>query len=43
MYIEGLVMLADRHTNIVRGRVAWLVSWAELDADRNLWHRYLGV
>jgi branched-chain amino acid transport system ATP-binding protein len=42
-YIERLVALADRHTIIERGRVAWQGSSAELDADRGLWHRYLGV
>jgi len=42
-YIERLVKLADRHTIIERGRVAWEGSSAELDADRGLWHRYLGV
>jgi branched-chain amino acid transport system ATP-binding protein len=42
-YIERLVELADRHTIIERGRVAWQGSSAQLDADRNLWHRYLGV
>ena len=42
-YIERLVKLADRHTIIERGRVAWQGSSAELDADRNLWHRYLGI
>ena len=42
-YIERLVRLADRHTIIERGRVAWQGSSSELDADRNLWHRYLGV
>jgi branched-chain amino acid transport system ATP-binding protein len=42
-YIERLVKLADRHTIIERGRVAWQGRSAELDADRNLWHRYLGV
>jgi len=42
-YIERLVMLADRHTIIERGRVAWQGSSAALDADRELWHRYLGV
>jgi len=42
-YIERLVRLADRHTIIERGRVAWRGSSAELDADRGLWHRYLGV
>ena len=42
-YIERLVRLADRHTIIERGRVAWRGTSAELDADRELWHRYLGV
>jgi branched-chain amino acid transport system ATP-binding protein len=42
-YIERLVRLADRHTIIERGRVAWQGSSAELDADQGLWHRYLGV
>jgi branched-chain amino acid transport system ATP-binding protein len=41
--IERLVRLADRHTIIERGRVAWQGSSRELDADRSLWHRYLGV
>jgi branched-chain amino acid transport system ATP-binding protein len=42
-YIERLVRLADRHTIIERGRVAWQGDSAALDADRGLWHRYLGV
>jgi branched-chain amino acid transport system ATP-binding protein len=42
-YIERLVRLADRHTIIERGRVAWQGSSAELAADRGLWQRYLGV
>jgi branched-chain amino acid transport system ATP-binding protein len=42
-YIERLVRLADRHTIIERGRVAWQGTSAQLDADRALWHRYLGV
>jgi branched-chain amino acid transport system ATP-binding protein len=42
-YVERLVKLADRHTVIERGRVAWQGSSAELDADRGLWHRYLGI
>jgi branched-chain amino acid transport system ATP-binding protein len=42
-YIERLVKLADRHTIIERGRVAWQGSSRDLDADRALWHRYLGV
>ena len=42
-YIERLVRLADRHTIIERARVAWQGSSAELDVDRGLWHRYLGI
>ena len=42
-YVERLVQLADRHTLIERGRVAWQGTSRELDADRGLWHRYLGV
>ena len=42
-YVERLVRLADRHTIIERGRVAWQGTSAELDADRGLWHRYLGI
>ena len=42
-YVERLVRIADRHTIIERGRVAWQGTSAELDADRALWHRYLGV
>ena len=42
-YVERLVELADRHTIIERGRVAWQGTSAELGADRGLWHRYLGV
>jgi branched-chain amino acid transport system ATP-binding protein len=42
-YVERLVALADRHTIIERGRVAWRGDSAALGADRELWHRYLGV
>jgi branched-chain amino acid transport system ATP-binding protein len=42
-YIDRLVAIADRHTVIERGRVAWRGGSAELGADRGLWHRYLGV
>jgi branched-chain amino acid transport system ATP-binding protein len=42
-YVERLVGLADRHTIIERGRVAWQGDSAALAADRGLWHRYLGV
>jgi branched-chain amino acid transport system ATP-binding protein len=42
-YVERLIRLADRHTIIERGRVAWRGTSKELDADHGLWHRYLGV
>jgi branched-chain amino acid transport system ATP-binding protein len=42
-YVERLVEIADRHTILSRGRVAWRGSSRELAADRELWHRHLGV
>jgi branched-chain amino acid transport system ATP-binding protein len=42
-YVDRLIQLADRHVILERGRVAWKGSSAELNADRALWHRYLGV
>jgi branched-chain amino acid transport system ATP-binding protein len=42
-YVQRLIGLADHHTIIERGRVAWRGSSAQLAADRALWHRYLGV
>ena len=42
-YVERLIQLADRHTIIERGRVAWQGSSADLSADQGLWRRYLGV
>jgi branched-chain amino acid transport system ATP-binding protein len=42
-YVERLIEIADHHTVIERGRVAWRGSSSELAADRALWHRYLGV
>jgi branched-chain amino acid transport system ATP-binding protein len=42
-YVERLIRLADRHTIIERGRVAWSGGSVELDADHGIWHRYLGV
>ena len=42
-YVERLVRIADRHTIIERGRVAWQGDSSALNADRGLWHRYLGV
>ncbi len=42
-YVEKLIALADHHTLIERGQVAWHGSSAELDADHGIWHRYLGI
>ena len=42
-YVERLIAIADHHTVLSCGRVAWHGSSAELGADRSLWHRYLGV
>lgn len=42
-YVERLVKLADRHFILERGCIAWSGSSAELNADRGLWSRYLGV
>ena len=42
-YIEKLLPLADRNLILERGRIAWQGSSAELDAQRGLWTRYLGV
>jgi branched-chain amino acid transport system ATP-binding protein len=42
-YVERLVGIADHHTILERGRVAWRGSSADLAADRGLWHRHLGV
>ncbi len=42
-YVHRLVDIADRQLIVERGRIAWSGSSAELDADRSLWSRYLGV
>ncbi len=42
-YVEKQIALADRHTILERGRVAWRGRSAELDADHGIWHRYLGI
>jgi branched-chain amino acid transport system ATP-binding protein len=42
-YVDRLVRIADQHTILERGRVAWRGDSAALAADRSLWHRYLGV
>ncbi len=41
--LEALLALADRHTLIEKGQVAWTGSSAELAGDRTLQMRYLGV
>jgi branched-chain amino acid transport system ATP-binding protein len=42
-YIQRLIQLADHHTVLEKGRVAWQGPSAALAADPALWHRYLGV
>lgn len=42
-YIERLLTLADQHVIIEKGVVVWHGRSVELDADRSLWARYLGV
>lgn len=42
-YVEQLIVLADQHTILERGLVAWRGSSAELNADHGIWHRYLGI
>lgn len=42
-YIERLLTLADEHVIIEKGLVVWHGRSVELDADRTLWARYLGV
>ena len=42
-HVDRLVKLAEHHTILERGRVAWAGASAELAADRGLWERYVGV
>ncbi len=42
-YIQRLIQLANHHTVLEKGSVAWQGSSAQLAADPALWHRYLGV
>ncbi len=42
-YLQRLIPLADRHTVLEKGRVAWHGDSAQLAADPSLWQRYLGV
>ena len=41
--VDALTRIADRHTIIERGRVAWTGTSSELAAASQLQHRYLGV
>ena len=42
-YVERLIDIGDHHCILEKGRRVWHGSSAALDADRALWHRYLGV
>ena len=42
-YVQRLIEVADRQVIVEKGRVVWSGSSAQLDADRELWHRYLGI
>ncbi len=42
-YVSRLVRIEDRHLILEKGKVAWQGSSAELAADQDIWHRYLGV
>ncbi|WP_332813285.1 ABC transporter ATP-binding protein [Ramlibacter sp.] len=42
-YVRRLIGLADRHVILEKGEVAWTGSSAQLEADRSLWSRHLGL
>ena len=42
-YVQRLLQVADRQVILEKGRVVWSGSSQQLDADRELWHRYLGI
>ena len=42
-YVHRLIDIADRHVIIEKGRAVWTGTSKELDADRSLWTRYLGL
>ena len=42
-YVKRLCQLADSHTILERGQVAWAGQTEALAADHGLWQRYLGV
>jgi branched-chain amino acid transport system ATP-binding protein len=41
--VKALTRVADRHYVLEKGRVVWIGTSAELAADTNVQHRYLGV
>ena len=41
--VKALTQVADRHYVLEKGRVVWSGTSAELAADKNVQHRYLGV
>ena len=42
-YVNRLIDIADRHVIIEKGRVVWSGSSQQLDEDRSLWSRHLGL
>jgi branched-chain amino acid transport system ATP-binding protein len=42
-YVQRLLRLADRHVILEKGHVVWAGSSDELDSDRSLWSRHLGL
>ncbi|OUM02222.1 ABC transporter ATP-binding protein [Variovorax sp. JS1663] len=42
-YVDRLIKIADRHTIVERGQVAWQGSSGQLSSDPQLWQRYIGV
>ena len=42
-YVQRLITIADRHYIVEKGQVAWRGTSRELDSNRALWQRYLGV
>jgi branched-chain amino acid transport system ATP-binding protein len=42
-YVERLIPIADSHTIIERGKVAWSGSSNQLASDPTIWQRYVGV
>ena len=42
-YVHRLIDVADRHVILEKGRVVWSGGSQQLDADRSLWSRYLGL